>query len=81
MLYPIVKKLLTGQMNRTLENRLNHMRLVVEQQIAPRETYGRVVLYDPATGEPLPGYVPSSKFVNIYLPDNGRDDYAARQRT
>jgi hypothetical protein len=66
-------------MNRTLENRLNHMRTVVEQQIAPRETHGRVVLYDPATGKPLPGYVPSREFVNIRIPDNGRDGYAQRR--
>jgi hypothetical protein len=48
-------------------------RAKLEQERASVDLRGRVVVYDPATGAPLPGYEPSPHAeVNIWIPSNGR---------
>ena len=53
---------------------------------APRDqAVSRVVLYNAATGDVLPGQVlvePGARYVKqiqIWIPDNGRDGYAERE--
>jgi hypothetical protein len=37
-----------------------------------------IVIYDLLTRKPLPGYEPRAGGVVVWLPDNGRDNYAGR---
>lgn len=62
----------------TLLKRTNTLLATLEQTQKRIDTRGRVVLYDPATGELLPGYAPNPYAVNVWLPDNSRDNYAGR---
>jgi hypothetical protein len=62
----------------TFTRRIEALLAVVEDQQRQRATsYGRVVIYNPATGQPLPGVAPPDNLSpNIWIPDNGRDNYA-----
>jgi len=58
-----------GAEQMSLKTRLERL----EQTTTPAEAPGCVVIYDPATGEPLTP-VPDGCKVAIWLPDNGRGD-------
>lgn len=60
--------------------RASKMLAEIEQEQAKRDTAGRVVIFDPATGLPLPGFAPNPNAEqNIWVPDNGRDNYAGTE--
>lgn len=60
-----------------LLTKLNKITADVEQRRSQVDKDGgvHVVIYDVATGQPLPGYEPATSGVIVYLPDNGRDRY------
>jgi hypothetical protein len=59
----------------TLLEQARATRAKLEQEHATVDTRGRVVIYNPETGEPLPGHEPNPHAeVNIWLPDKNRDE-------
>jgi hypothetical protein len=56
-----------NHMGRTLDSRLRKL----EQTGRTERTTGMVVIFDPATGQPLTP-VDASAIVQVWLPDNGR---------
>lgn len=54
-----------------LARRLDRMIDKLEQQAA-RVAHYAVIIYNPLTRQPLPGYEPAT-IGNVWIPDNGRD--------
>lgn len=48
----------------------------LEQRQQPASPRGRIVIYDPETGQPVPGFEPdATPGVRIWIPSNGREYY------
>ena len=62
----------------SLHRRIDRALAAIEQRQHQVDTCGRVVLYDAATGYLLPGHEPAPHGITVYIPDNGRDNYAGR---
>lgn len=57
----------------TLLEQARATRARLEQERLQVDTRGRVVVYDPVTRQPLPGYEPNPHAeVNIWIPDDKR---------
>ena len=59
----------------TLLEQARAARAKLEQERLQVDRVGRIVIYDPVTGEPLPGYEPNPNAeYNCRIPYNGRDE-------
>jgi hypothetical protein len=57
-----------------LQKQVNDLLAKIEEDQRRRDECA-IVIYDPATGIPLPGYEPSPSAIRIvYIPHNGRDE-------
>jgi hypothetical protein len=62
-----------------LQRRLTKVLAEVQKQQGEADTLYHVVIYDPATGEVLPAWRNRRGAGAIWIPDNKRDNYAARE--